>query len=128
MNIDLNRSIRINVTYLEYNYVGRHTRNSLFSTTSSENFRYKVFPVGECLNDTIKDSSWRITCLTIKPKNMINIKCTLGFCDEFNDYIITDEEQYDGPNDSIIHYSVYTYQGKCATHGIIPNGVSVCKT
>ena len=31
-----------------------------------------------------------------------------------------------GPNDSIIHFSVYIYQLICATHGIIPNGPSVC--
>ena len=30
------------------------------------------------------------------------------------------------PNDSLINFSVYTYQGRCATHGIIPNGPNLC--
>ena len=29
---------------------------------------------------------------------------------------------YDGTNSSLIHFRVYTYQGKCATHGMIKNG------
>ena len=57
---------------------------------------------------------------------MIYIKCVLGFCVKCLDYIITNEELYDVPNASIIHFRVYTYQGRCATHGIISNGLSVC--
>ena len=30
-------------------------------------------------------------------------------------------------NAPIIHFSVYTYQGICAKHGIIPNGPTLCK-
>ena len=52
---------------------------------------------------------------------MINTKCDLGFCDEFPGYNITNEELDDRKNASIIHLSVYIYQGICATHGIIPN-------
>ena len=49
----------------------------------------------------------------------------LGFCDECSRYIITDEEIYDASNDPLIHFSVYTYQGRCAKHGIIPNGTTL---
>ena len=49
------------------------------------------------------------------------------FCDECSEYNITNEEQYDVSNSSIIHFSVYIYQGRCATHGIIPNAPSVCR-
>ena len=41
------------------------------------------------------------------------MKCTLGFCDEFPKYIIPDEELYNEPNYSLIHFSVYTYQERC---------------
>ena len=47
------------------------------------------------------------------------------FCDECTDYNITDDELDDGPNDSLTRFSVYTYQVRRATHGIIPNGPSV---
>ena len=36
-----------------------------------------------------------------------------GFCDEFINYIITDEELNDGPNYTLIHFILYTYQGIC---------------
>ena len=65
--------------------VGRHTRNSLFSTTSSEHNKYTLFQDGEYLHATIKDAAQCITCIPIKPKNIIEIKCTLGFCDGCND-------------------------------------------
>ena len=58
---------------------------------------------------------------------MINIKRALGFCDEFLKYTITNEKLDYGPYDSLIHFSVYTYQGRCAKHGIIPNILSLCK-
>ena len=47
-----------------------------------------MFPYREYLHATIKYLSQRITCITIKPENMINMKCALGFCDEFPDYNI----------------------------------------
>ena len=78
--------------------------------------------------DTIKDATNCITCLPITPKNMIHIKCDLGFGDECTEYNIPDEEIDDGPDDSIIHFSVYTYQGICATYGIITNELSVCRS
>ena len=53
---------------------------------------------------------------------MINIKCDLGFCDNFPEYKINDEELYYGPSYPLIHLSVYTYKIICAKHGIIPNG------
>ena len=69
-----------------------------------------MFPDGEFLHATIKDAAQCIPCLPIKPKNMIHINCALGFCDEFTDYNIPNEALDDGPNASIIHFSVYTYQ------------------
>ena len=57
---------------------------------------------------------------------MIHIKCVFGFCCEFPEFNIPSEELGDGQNDSIIHFIVYTYQGRCATHGIIKNGACVC--
>ena len=44
-----------------------------------------------------------------------------------SEYNIPDEELDDGHNDSLKHFSVCTYQGRCETHGIIPNGPSVCR-
>ena len=55
------------------------------------------------------------------------MKRALGFCDECPKCIIPDKGLYDGPNDPLIHFSVYTYQGRCAKHGIIPNGPTLCK-
>ena len=106
--------------------MGGHTCNSLFSTKIDANYKDKVFPDGECLHTTIKDAVECITCLPIKPKNMIRIKCALGFCDECPEYNIPSEELDDGPNASIIHFSVYTYQGRCSIHGTIPNVPIVC--
>ena len=76
------------VPYLQQKYVKSHTRNSLFSTTSSTHYKEKVFPDGDFLHATIKDSDKCTTCLHIKPNNMIHIKCVLGFCDEFPEYNI----------------------------------------
>ena len=50
---------------------------------------------------------------------MIHMRCALGFCDEGLEHNIQNEELYDGPNASIIKFSVYTCQGRCATQGII---------
>ena len=50
-----------------------------------------VLPCGECLHATIKDTAQCITCLPIKSKNITNIKCALGFCDEYLEYNICDE-------------------------------------
>ena len=58
---------------------------------------------------------------------MIHIKFDSSFCDEFLEYNIIDEEIYDGPNSLLIHFSVYTYQGRCETHVIVPNGPSAWK-
>ena len=58
---------------------------------------------------------------------MIHIKDDLVFCDECFEYNIPDEELYDGTNSSLIYFNVYSYQGICATHGIILNGPSVCR-
>ena len=41
--------------------------------------------------------------------------------------IIPDYKLDDGPNAPLIHFSVYTYQGRCENNGIIPNGPSLCK-
>ena len=58
---------------------------------------------------------------------MIYIKSTLGFCDECTEFNISGEEIDDGTNASLINFSVYTHQARCATYGIIPNGSSVCR-
>ena len=49
------------------------------------------------------------------------------FFDECTEYIIMDEELYDGPYYLLIHFSVYKYQGRCEKHGIIPNGPTLWK-
>ena len=41
---------------------------------------------------------------------------------------MSDEELYDGLNAPLIHFSVYTYQGRGAKHVIITNGPNLCKT
>ena len=50
-----------------------------------------------------------------------------GYFDEFPEYIIPHREIYCKPNCSLIHFSVYTCQGTCATRVIIPNGTSLCR-
>ena len=84
-----------------------------------------MFWYGECLHATIKDAAQCITCLSIKPNNMIHIKCALGVCDECPEYNIPDEELDDGPNVSLLHFIVYNYQGRCAAHAKISNVPSV---
>ena len=86
-----------------------------------------MFPYGEYLHETIKHASRCISCSPIKPKNIIHIKSDLVFCDECTDHIITDEELYGVPNYQLIYFSVYTYQVRCAKHGIITNGPNLCK-
>ena len=81
MHIGINRFRTRLVTYLPQNYVGRYTRNSLFSTTSAAHYKDKLFLYGEFLYSTIKYYDWCITCLPIKPNNIIHIKCALCFCD-----------------------------------------------
>ena len=83
MKIDLNRPITKIVTYLQHKYVDRHTQNSLSSTNSAAHYKYIVSPYVKGLHATIKYASQCITFLSIKIDNMINIKCDLGFCDEF---------------------------------------------
>ena len=58
---------------------------------------------------------------------MIHIKCALSFCDIWVQYKIPDNELDDGPKASLFNFSVYTYQGICETHGINPNGPSLCR-
>ena len=82
MQIYLNIFRTILVTYLQQKYVGRHTRNILFSTTCYAHYKDEIFPCDECLHAIIKYSAQRITCIPIKPKNTINSKCALFFCDE----------------------------------------------
>ena len=72
----------------------------------TESYKDKFFPDGECLNATIKDDAQCITSLFIKPNNIIHIKCALSFCDEWHEYNITYELLYDGPNASLIRFSI----------------------
>ena len=80
-----------------------------------------MFSDSECLHVTIKDADQCISCTYIKPENIIKIKCDLGFCDECPKCIIPDEELDYVTNASFIHFSVYTYKGRFANHGITPN-------
>ena len=73
---------------LQYMSVGRHTHSTAYSTTSAAHYKDKVFPDGECLHVTIKYSAQWISCTTIKPNNIIHMKCALDFCDKFPKYII----------------------------------------
>ena len=57
IQIDLNRFRTRLLTDLQNNYVGRHTHNILFSTTTAAHNKEKVFPDGEYLPDTIKYSA-----------------------------------------------------------------------
>ena len=45
----------------------------------------------------------------------------------YPEYILPGEELHDGPHYSLIHSSVYNYQVRYATHGIIPNGPILCR-
>ena len=49
------------------------------------------------------------------------MECDLGFCDEFPNFIIPDEELDDEPNFQLIRFSVYNYKGRCENNGIITN-------
>ena len=73
IHIDLNRFRTRLVTNLQHKSI-RRKNNSLFSTTSTEHNKNKVFPDGECLYASIKYAAQCITCITIKSSNMINIK------------------------------------------------------
>ena len=75
MQVVLNRLITKIVTDLQHKSVGRHTRNSLFITTSAAHYKEKLFPYGEFLHDTIKDAAQYISCNNIQPKNTIIMKC-----------------------------------------------------
>ena len=68
---------------------------------------------GESLHYNIKDAVQCISCTTIKPNNMIHINCALSICDECSKFITTGKELNDVPNSQLIHFGVYTYQGKC---------------
>ena len=82
MQIDLNGFMTRLIIYLQQKYVVIHTQNILFSTTRDAHYKDTVFPDDEVLHATIKDADQCITCIPIKPKNMIHINCDLGFCDE----------------------------------------------
>ena len=62
-----------------------------------------MFTDGEYLHATTKDSAQFITCITIKPNNVIYIKCALGFCYECPECNKPDKELDYGPNASMIH-------------------------
>ena len=101
--------------------MGRHTCKISFSYQSAAYYKEEVFPDDEFLHATVKYAAHCISCTAIKPKNIINMKCALGFCYECSEYILPDEELDDGQNDSLVHFSVYTHQLRCAKHSIIPN-------
>ena len=98
------------VTDLQHKYAGRHTQNSVFITKSAEHYKDIVFTYGNWLHATIKDADQCITCLLMKPNNMIHIKYALGFCGACPECNIPDEELDDVPNVSSINFSVYTCQ------------------
>ena len=55
------------------------------------------------------------------------MKCALVFCDKSPKFIIPDEELDYRPNVPFIHFSAYTYQGRCSKHGIFSNEPTLCK-
>ena len=55
------------------------------------------------------------------------MKCGLDSCDDIPKYIIPDKDLDDVPNSSLVHFSVYTYQGRCAKHGIVLKKPTLCK-
>ena len=71
--IYLNGFITNLVIYLQHNYVGRHTHKSVFSTTSTEYYKQKLFPGGEILHAAIKDVAHCISCTPVKPNNIMHI-------------------------------------------------------
>ena len=83
-------NIFITKTVTDYNksQLGEKTQNSAYSTTSATHYKEKLFSDGEFLHVTIKDAAQYIYCNIIKPKNIIHIKCALGFCDECPEYNI----------------------------------------
>ena len=82
MHIYLNTFIKNIVRYLQQKYVGRHKRNSAYSTTSDAHYKDKIFPYGVYLHATIKVADQTITCTSTKPNNIIQMKFSLDFCDE----------------------------------------------
>ena len=120
-NISLNKFRQKLVTFLKCISVGRHTHNIAYSNTRVLYYNDKVFPVGECLHDTNKDVYKSSVCYPIKPKNIIHMKCDLLFFDKFTKWIIPDEELDDGPHDTLVIFSYYTYQLRLGKHGIIRN-------
>ena len=79
IHIGLNRFRIIIVTCLKHNYSGIHTHNRLFSTTIYVPYKNKVFLYNECLHANIKYAAQCITCIPIKPNNMIYIKFASDF-------------------------------------------------
>ena len=126
MDIGFNRFRTNLVETFQQKYVCRHTFNSVYSTTSASHCKDKVFPYSECLHANIEDEDQCISVTPIKPKNIIHTNCDLGSCCECNKYSITDEELDDGPNSTLLHFSVYNYQGRCTKHGTIPNVPTLC--
>ena len=78
MQIDLNIFIKKLVTYLKQKYVGRHTRNSAYITTSAVYFKEISPPDSDFLHTTIKYAAQSITFTTIRPNNIIIMMC-FGF-------------------------------------------------
>ena len=126
MQIDLNIFITRLVIDLQLKSVRRHICNSIFSTKCDAYYKDKIFLSCECLHATIKDAPQCISCLPIKPNNMLYIKCDLSFCDECPEYNIFDEELDDERNFPLVLFSIYPYQGICEKHGIIPIRPSLC--
>ena len=79
MQIYLNRCITKLQIHVQQKSVIIHKHNSAFSTTSSAHYNEKVFPYGEFLHATIIYVAQSIRCTLIKPKNIIHMKCYLGF-------------------------------------------------
>ena len=57
MNIYLNIFITKLVTYLQHRFVEKNTRNSAYSTKSAAHYKETLFPYGEFLHATIKDTA-----------------------------------------------------------------------
>ena len=89
-------------------------------------YQNQAFPNDEPLHATLKQAAAVICCPAPNDKNIIKMHCALRFCDNCPQYNIPDEEQAQGPNAPVIHFTIYTKQSRCAVHGFVPGNPPQC--
>ena len=67
-----------------------------------------------------------VSCASKQPYNIIHIECALGLCKNCPEFYVPNIEKDESSNAPCIHFSVYTYQGRCSKHGIISHGPPKC--